>query len=30
MATDVFTELEWRGLVYESTEGVRECSPASR
>lgn len=24
MATDVFGELAWRGLVYESTEGLRE------
>ena len=24
MATDVFDELEWRGLVYESTEGLRD------
>jgi tyrosyl-tRNA synthetase len=24
MATDVFAELEWRGLVYESTEGLRD------
>jgi tyrosyl-tRNA synthetase len=25
MATDVFAELDWRGLVYESTEGVRDA-----
>jgi tyrosyl-tRNA synthetase len=25
MATDVFAELDWRGLIYESTEGVREA-----
>ncbi len=24
MMSDVFTELEWRGLVYESTEGLRD------
>jgi len=24
MTSDVFSELEWRGLVYESTEGLRE------
>jgi tyrosyl-tRNA synthetase len=24
MATDVFSELEWRGLVYEATEGLRD------
>jgi tyrosyl-tRNA synthetase len=24
MASDAFSELEWRGLVYESTEGLRE------
>jgi tyrosyl-tRNA synthetase len=24
MANDIFDELSWRGLVYESTEGVRE------
>jgi tyrosyl-tRNA synthetase len=25
MATDAFAELDWRGLVYESTEGVRDA-----
>jgi len=25
MANDAFSELEWRGLVYDSTEGVREA-----
>ena len=24
MSTDVFSELEWRGLVYEATEGLRD------
>src|SRR5512135_1072388 len=24
MASDVFTEFEWRGMVYEGTEGVRD------
>ena len=24
MATDAYTEFEWRGMVYEGTEGVRE------
>ena len=24
MMSDVFSELEWRGLVYESTEGLRD------
>ena len=24
MATDVYQEFEWRGMVYEGTEGVRD------
>ncbi len=30
MADDVFEELEWRGLVYEATEGLREALAAGR
>jgi len=30
MMSDVFSELDWRGLVYESTEGLRDVLAIDR
>ena len=27
---DLYDELAWRGMVYDTTEGLREVSPAKR